>query len=861
MEYLPGGDLYSLLQNIGSFDEETAKLYTFEIVLALKYLHTNGIIHRDLKPDNILISKEGKIKLTDFGLSHLGLIDRRSNEEPVEAEETKIIGTPDYIAPEILLEKKHTYTCDYWSLGCMVYEFLIGIPPFHADTEEETFKNILRGQYDLSSDVGIEDFSNEAVDFIKALLVTDPTQRLGSNGIDDILNHPWFKGVDPDQDEPPFIPELNSVYDTAYFQQRYQFKDDDSDIIEDINYETEQEKEKEKEEKASQNSVTSQNLLPIASSSSDMSSLPNKDKSNSDYISDSASNISSNISTSSILSNETNNNNSCVVITDSDKFDYLANENFSRSDVVNIENNQQNATQPTDSPLVPLPTSFSSNVLKNYASVGVEQIIRRNEEILSYAQKQQEQEKQNQQNEDEPPTLERRTNRQRARYVAKKKPASFDLAIDGNDDSVLSEYFNILNKKGQENKNEEENGQIQNQDNDEEKEKGKNDYKPFTKNIRTSNSETNLPLLTENVQTEPAFSINPPEPQILVDPVHNSALESPRQGPATPTDNNQCFATETTKENPSALSADKSISNSDLATNVPSTTNNVFDSNPVTNASNSKTNVSNSNSEINVSSKNSSSNKSNLNSVASISNSNSVTSMKQIGSSSSMTQVRNSDSSSQVNNSSSATSISYLQMSSRSSPSQKPNMQLFTGEVRKVSCSSSHPAHSDASIFHSISYSGSDLFDTSDLVKTMFLSQFSSSPVSAFLGMSELSQFNSTRVSKSTKNFIQQSDSTPETSYDSGRRSNNSNDAHVNSSGSNSSNSSNSGYTLDPLTAFSNAIMKSKKPLIILDSPYTMKRMKSWKEDPRAVLRRIRAKHRKNVKKLSSMFYHHHHTV
>ncbi|OHT15013.1 hypothetical protein TRFO_14503 [Tritrichomonas foetus] len=239
MEYLPGGDLYSLLQNVGCFDEDTAKIYTLQILLALQHLHTHGIIHRDLKPDNILVSKEGTIKLTDFGLSHMGLLDRQSSEEPVENEESKIVGAPDYIAPEILMQKHHSFTADYWSLGCILYEFLFGIPPFHSDTEEETFKNILQGEYDMSPET-TEDVSKEALDLISHLLIQNPEKRLGAKGIHKIINHSWFEGIDLKTVEPPFKPELSNEIDTEYFLQRYQFPKN-SDILEDLNDERDDE--------------------------------------------------------------------------------------------------------------------------------------------------------------------------------------------------------------------------------------------------------------------------------------------------------------------------------------------------------------------------------------------------------------------------------------------------------------------------------------------------------------------------------------------------------------------------------------------------------------------------------------------
>lgn len=235
MEYLPGGDLYSLLDTLGSLDEDVAKLYTMEILDALKYLRSNGIIHRDIKPDNVLVSTTGALKLTDFGLSHLGAFDRQAViSDPSLASANSFVGTPDYTAPEIILSQPHSFTADYWSLGVMLYEFLMGEPPFHGENEEETHTNILRAHIDFS-EMEEEGFSPEVIDLLKKLFVIDPHKRLGEKSIEEIIQHPWFKGVDTKTAEPPFVPELKTSSDTNYFQQRYTFKDeDDSDIIDDI---------------------------------------------------------------------------------------------------------------------------------------------------------------------------------------------------------------------------------------------------------------------------------------------------------------------------------------------------------------------------------------------------------------------------------------------------------------------------------------------------------------------------------------------------------------------------------------------------------------------------------------------------
>lgn len=229
MEYVPGGDLYSLLSQFGAFDEQTAKFYTAQIILSLQYLHSKGIIHRDLKPDNILITKSGFLKLTDFGLSLYGTAERRINEK-------EIVGTPDYIAPEIVLSNPHKCTADFWSLGAVLYEFLCGVPPFHADTESDVFANILKGKIDF--DVLREfEISEVCISFIQSLLVMDPSKRLGANGFEEFFSHQWFSGFDWEhinEMEPPYIPPVSNDTDTTNFTQKYDFGKDNSDIFDDI---------------------------------------------------------------------------------------------------------------------------------------------------------------------------------------------------------------------------------------------------------------------------------------------------------------------------------------------------------------------------------------------------------------------------------------------------------------------------------------------------------------------------------------------------------------------------------------------------------------------------------------------------
>jgi serine/threonine protein kinase len=229
MEYVCGGDLYSLLQSLGALAEDAARLYAFQLAHALVYLHSLNIIHRDIKPDNILISSDGRLKLADFGLSYKGLMTcRRAQGEDVDAK--GIIGTPDYIAPEILLGKSHSFPVDWWALGVLTYEFLTGEAPFHAQTKATIFENILRGSIVYPDDVEISD---ESKDFINRLLTYDPARRLGSQ---DVLRHRWFEGLHIDHLEIPFTPDVQSNTDTSYFTSRYEFQGQglDATIAEDI---------------------------------------------------------------------------------------------------------------------------------------------------------------------------------------------------------------------------------------------------------------------------------------------------------------------------------------------------------------------------------------------------------------------------------------------------------------------------------------------------------------------------------------------------------------------------------------------------------------------------------------------------
>ncbi|XP_065657460.1 microtubule-associated serine/threonine-protein kinase 3 isoform X22 [Hydra vulgaris] len=224
MEYVEGGDCASLLKNIGVMTIDLARQYFAETVLAVEYIHEYGIIHRDLKPDNLLITALGHIKLTDFGLSKIGLMNVTTNiceQTTNQFNDFTVFGTPDYIAPEVILRKGYGKPVDYWSLGVILYEFLVGITPFYGETVEDVFDSVLVGEIEWPE--GEEALPIEAVELIKALLVNNPMDRLGTGGAFEVKEHKFFINMNWNhllRVKAEFVPVLGDEEDTSYFDTR-----------------------------------------------------------------------------------------------------------------------------------------------------------------------------------------------------------------------------------------------------------------------------------------------------------------------------------------------------------------------------------------------------------------------------------------------------------------------------------------------------------------------------------------------------------------------------------------------------------------------------------------------------------------
>ncbi|CAG5111523.1 Oidioi.mRNA.OKI2018_I69.chr2.g5824.t1.cds [Oikopleura dioica] len=210
MEYIPGGELFTHLRNEGRFDENRARFYAAEIVCAFTYLHAENIVYRDLKPENVLINVDGHIKLTDFGFA-----------KRIRDRTWTLCGTPEYLSPEVILNSGHGKAVDWWSLGILIHEMLVGEVPFGGNHVFEVYENIVRGEVNFPFYLSVN-----ATQIIRGLLKRDRTYRLGNmrEGAADVKNHQWFSSINWDDVLekrliPPIIPYVMHPGDPANFEE------------------------------------------------------------------------------------------------------------------------------------------------------------------------------------------------------------------------------------------------------------------------------------------------------------------------------------------------------------------------------------------------------------------------------------------------------------------------------------------------------------------------------------------------------------------------------------------------------------------------------------------------------------------
>jgi len=215
LAFVNGGELFHHLQKEQRFDINRSRFYTAELLCALECLHGFNVIYRDLKPENILLDYSGHIALCDFGLCKLDMKD--------EDRTNTFCGTPEYLAPELLLGQGYTKTVDWWTLGVLLYEMLTGLPPFYDENTNEMYRKILSEPLHFP---GPEIVPPAAKDILTKLLNRKPEQRLGANGASEIKAHPFFHSIDwrkllQRKYEPTFKPNVTDALDTKNFDPEF----------------------------------------------------------------------------------------------------------------------------------------------------------------------------------------------------------------------------------------------------------------------------------------------------------------------------------------------------------------------------------------------------------------------------------------------------------------------------------------------------------------------------------------------------------------------------------------------------------------------------------------------------------------
>ncbi|BET01803.1 unnamed protein product [Nesidiocoris tenuis] len=204
-----GGEMFTHLRKLGKFHESVTRFYAAQVILGLEYLHFLDLIYRDLKPENLLIDHIGYLKITDFGFCKI--LKKRTYT---------VCGTPEYLAPEIILRKGYGHSVDWWTLGVLIFEMAAGYPPFTAKDTMKLYEKIIACKYAFPSN-----FTSDVKDIIRNILQVDTSKRFGNlkGGADDIKHHKFFKSIQwlPLANKKlvsPFIPHVSGPSDVSNFQ-------------------------------------------------------------------------------------------------------------------------------------------------------------------------------------------------------------------------------------------------------------------------------------------------------------------------------------------------------------------------------------------------------------------------------------------------------------------------------------------------------------------------------------------------------------------------------------------------------------------------------------------------------------------
>lgn len=209
MPFINGGEMFAHLRQQKQFSEDLAKFYASQVVLVLEYIHFIGIVYRDLKPENILIDRDGYIRVTDYGFC-----------KKIDNQRTyTLCGTPEYLAPEVILSQGYNKSVDWWALGVLIFEMTAGHPPFFAKDPMKIYEKIVAGKFTPPNH-----FSKNLKSIVSSLLQVDRSKRIGilKDGPEDVKMHAFFKNVEWDEIfykrfEPPFKPKVLNEYDCSNF--------------------------------------------------------------------------------------------------------------------------------------------------------------------------------------------------------------------------------------------------------------------------------------------------------------------------------------------------------------------------------------------------------------------------------------------------------------------------------------------------------------------------------------------------------------------------------------------------------------------------------------------------------------------
>jgi hypothetical protein len=216
LDYVPGGELFARLREEHRFDEARVRLYAAEILLGLGFLHAQGFVYRDLKPENILVDRDGHLRITDFGLV-------KGNMTTADATTSTFCGTPEYMPPEVLSGLPYTRAVDWWSLGVLIFEMLVGAPPFYNDNVNTVYRMVVNDPVPFP-----DSLSPTARDLIAKLLNKNGARRIGASerDVEEIKEHPFFARMNWEklmrkQIEAPWKPVIKSDVDTRNFDPEF----------------------------------------------------------------------------------------------------------------------------------------------------------------------------------------------------------------------------------------------------------------------------------------------------------------------------------------------------------------------------------------------------------------------------------------------------------------------------------------------------------------------------------------------------------------------------------------------------------------------------------------------------------------